>query len=79
MSVSRRATRKSLQLLLGDFNEHAWWIMGKYRKNVYEYVKKNAGKKIYKKKTDSPLKSREGNWNRMGSLSNEDELVVSSL
>ena len=48
-------------LLLGDFNEHAWWIMGKYRKNVYEYVKKKTGKKIYKKKINSPLKSREGN------------------
>ena len=52
----------TVTLLLGDFNEHAWWIMGKYRKNVYEYVKKkNAGKKIYKKKINSPLKSREGN------------------
>ena len=69
--------RKSLQPLLGDFNEYAWWILGKYMKNVNEYVKKM--QEIYKKKTNSPLKSREGNWNRMGSLSNEDAPVVSSL
>ena len=50
MSVSRRAMRKSLQLLLGDFNEHAWWILGKYRKNVYEYVKKMQERKFIRRK-----------------------------
>ena len=38
-------------LLLGDFNEHAWWIMGKYRKNVYEYVKKKQERKFIRRKS----------------------------
>ena len=38
-------------LLLGDFNEHAWWIMGKYRKNVYEYVKKKKERKFIRRKS----------------------------
>ena len=36
MSASMNVTR-GLELLLGDLNEPAWQIIGKYRKNVEQF------------------------------------------